>query len=84
MKRIISITTISLLTACTVPQDTPGSVYAFDDNSVTIRGAFQPGQTAAPNSTMVSQAKEVCPGATYISATPSPTDTWSFLYLFRC
>lgn len=75
------------VSACTVSQDTPGSVYEVTDNTVTIRGAYDltaSGAPAAPTAAMVAQAKAVCPSAAYMSATPSPSDDYTFLYLFRC
>lgn len=72
------------LTACDVPDDTRGSVYQFNGDTVTIRGQFQPGEIAKPTSAMVAQANEVCPGAQYLSANPTPSDTYTFLYLFKC
>lgn len=75
----------TLLSACTVADDQRGAVYEITDKTVTIRGAFSAnGQPAKPTPAMVAQAKEVCPGATYLSANPSPTDQYTFLYLFRC
>lgn len=67
-----------------VPQTTRGSVYEVTDETVTIRGQFQSGQTARPTEAMTAQAEDVCPGAKYLSANPSPTDVYTFLYLFRC
>lgn len=75
----------ALVSACTVAESQQGSVYEITDKTVTIRGAFSlNGQTAKPSAAMVAQAKAICPGATYVSANPSPTDTYTFLYLFRC
>lgn len=75
------------ISACTVSPDTEGAVYQFNGETVTIRGAYTMDGTskpATPTPAMVAQAKEICPGATYLSATPSPTDNYTFLYLFRC
>lgn len=75
------------LAACmsTVPEHGRGSVYAYNGETVTIRGGFDASKGAAkPTPEMVDQAKGVCPGAKYLSATPSPTDNYTFLYLFRC
>lgn len=75
------------LAACAVSQDTPGSVYAFNGDTVTIRGVYDmtlSGEPAAPTEAMRAQAEDVCSGAQYLSANPSPTDDYTFLYLFRC
>ena len=65
--------------------DFPGAVYQITDHTVTIRGIFDPlAGPASPNSAMRAQAEAVCPGATYISATPYPYDYYTFLYLFTC
>jgi hypothetical protein len=76
----------TVLSGCaTVAEDQRGSVYEITDKTVTIRGAFSlNGQTAKPTPAMAFQAREICPGATYLSANPSPTDNYTFLYLFRC
>jgi hypothetical protein len=72
-------------TACTVPETMEGSVYQFNGETVTIRGAFSDLQgPARPTAAMVDQARDVCPGATYLSANPTPGDVNTFLYLFRC
>ncbi len=73
-----------LLSACVVPEDTEGSVYQFNGDTVTIRGGFTAGKVAEPTAAMRAQADAVCKGATYLSANPSPTDYDTFLYLFRC
>jgi hypothetical protein len=76
---------LASLAACTVPETMRGSVYQFNGDSVTIRGAFsQDGTPARPTAAMVEQAREVCPNATYLSANPTPDDVYTFLYLFRC
>jgi len=71
----------------TIPDTKAGSVYEITDHTVTIRGAYSmdgSGRPATPTSAMVAQARDICPDAQYLSATPSPTDEWTFLYLFRC
>lgn len=83
--RYLAVVALSFSTACSIPNDMEGSVYEITDETVTIRGAFQPGTTEArPTPAMIAQARDVCPGAEYLSANPSPTDEWTFLYLFRC
>lgn len=75
------------LSACmsTIPEDGRGSVYQFNSETVTIRGGFDASRGAAkPTPQMIEQAREVCPNATYLSANPTPSDTYTFLYLFRC
>lgn len=86
MRRIAILAAIAL-GGCVVPETQEGSVYQFNGETVTIRGVYTMdlGATPAhPTAAMVAQAKAVCPGATYLSATPSPTDYDTFLYLFRC
>lgn len=87
MKLVIALASTAALAACVPAQTTQGSVYAITDQTVTIRGAFDmslsPGP-AKPTEAMVAQAREICPGAQYVSANPTPTDTYTFLYLFRC
>jgi hypothetical protein len=85
--RVLALLSVSALvvSACTVADDFEGSVYQFNGETVTIRGAYSmDGSTARPTSAMIRQAKDVCPGAEYLSATPSPTDEYTFLYLFKC
>ncbi|MEQ3625975.1 MAG: hypothetical protein ABNH26_08710 [Celeribacter sp.] len=80
--------TIATLAGCTVPEDTPGSVYEVTQHTVTIRGAYDMslGGKAHPTAAMIQQAKDICPGATYLSATPSNLHEYdyTFRYLFRC
>lgn len=73
------------LSACQVSETQQGSVQQFNGETVTIRGAYSmDGSTARPTSAMIEQARAICPGAEYLSANPSPSDTYTFLYLFRC
>jgi hypothetical protein len=84
--RILALPLIALA-ACTVSEDTRGGVYAVTDQSVTIRGVYDLSLSsgpARPTQAMIAQAQDVCPDATYLSASPSPTDDYTFLYLFRC
>jgi hypothetical protein len=86
LRRIAIMAAISL-SGCVVPETQEGSVYQFNGETVTIRGVYDmtlSGKPAAPTAAMVAQAKAVCPGATYLSANPSPSDDYTFLYLFRC
>lgn len=70
------------LSAC-ISDNQAGGVFAVTDHTVTIRGAYSLNlSTAKPTPTMVAQARAICPGAQYLSA--SPHDEWTFLYLFRC
>lgn len=76
-----------VLAACsTVTPETQGQVTAFNGDTVTVRGGFTvgDGKPAEPTPAMIAQAKEVCPGATYLSATPDPDSFDFFLYLFKC
>lgn len=77
---------LTVIAACgPIPETTRGSVYQFNGETVTIRGDFSAdGTPAKPTEAMIAQAKDVCPGATYLSATPTPDDVWTFLYLFKC
>jgi len=73
------------LAACAIPETTRGTVYQFNGDSVTIRGAFAwDGSPARPTVAMIAQARDVCPNATYLSANPTPGDQYTALYLFRC
>jgi len=73
------------LAACAMSPETPGQVYQTTDSSVTIRGPYQTGaRVVAPSAAMVRQAEAVCIHARYESATPSPADFDTYLYLFRC
>jgi len=86
MKALALLTPIALAGClATVSDDHVGVVHAFNGDTVTIRGGYPADGPARPNSMMISQAKEVCSGATYLSATatPSPDDP-TYLYLFRC
>lgn len=75
----------ALLSGCVVPEDVRGTVTQYNGDSVTIRGAFSmDGSPARPTAGMAAQAREVCPGAKYISADPASGDDYSFLYLFKC
>ncbi|MEO1108262.1 MAG: hypothetical protein AAFX90_10100 [Pseudomonadota bacterium] len=90
----VSLIALIALSACTasipVPDDTPGTVHQFNGETVTIRGAFERDrletEAATPTSAMVAQAKGVCPGAQYLSATPDSVTAYytTFLFLFRC
>lgn len=80
--------------ACSpVTEETRGSVYRVTDSSVTIIGpyakksmdhVYTPHHVAQPTAAMTAQAGEVCPNATFVSASPSTVDFDSLLYLFRC
>ena len=82
--RLILLAPIALAGCMSVPDDQEGAVYAFNGDTVTIRGGWPAEGYARPNTAMVAQAKDVCPSASYLSASPSPTDDYTFLYLFRC
>lgn len=84
MKSSALVLALAVAGCVTTEPATRGSVYAFNGDTVTIRGAYTYGQTAKPTEAMIAQAREVCPGAQYLSANPSPTDYDTFLYLFRC
>jgi ABC-type uncharacterized transport system auxiliary subunit len=87
MKLVIALASAATLAGCVLPQATQGSVYAITDQTVTIRGAFDMSLAsgpAKPTEAMIAQAREICPGARYVSANPTPSDTHTFLYLFRC
>ena len=83
-----------LLAACTnLSDETKGRVYRVTGDTVTIIGPFSmnsmdafytPYVNAKPTPAMVAQAREVCPGATFDSASPSTVDFDYLLYLFRC
>ena len=78
-----------MLSACAVSPDMQGSVYELTETTVTIRGAYDMNLgsgPASPTPAMVAQAEEQCPGAKYLSATPSNLHQYdyTFLYLFRC
>ena len=78
---------IALLAACsTVTPDTQGQVFAFNGDTVTIRGGFDPNQRPPkPTPAMAMQAQEVCPGATFLSGSPDTAEnSWAWLYVFRC
>jgi hypothetical protein len=80
--------------ACSpVTDETPGSVYRVTDSSVTIIGPYAkksmdhlytPHDVAQPTAAMTAQAREVCPNARFVSASPSTVDFDNLLYLFRC
>lgn len=73
------------LAACVVSEDTPGYVTEVGSRSVTIQGTFSTdGSIARPTSAMVAQAKEICPGARYMSAKPTVGNLDTFDYLFLC
>lgn len=86
MKRAIVLSCVALA-SCAPSQDTKGTVHQYNGETVTIRGVYDmspvPG-VAEPTDAMREQARQVCPEATYLSATPSPTDNYTFLYLFKC
>lgn len=85
MKTIpLFVSAIALAGCVTTTPATRGSIYAVTDKTVTVRGAFSQGQIAKPTEAMVAQAREICPGARYLSANPSPTDYDTFHYLFLC
>ena len=83
-----------LLCACSpITEDTPGSVYKVTESSVTLSGPFArnsmdaffaPYENAQPTEAMKAQAREICPNATFTSASPNPADFDSLLFLFRC
>lgn len=83
---------LALLPACVAPE-TPGSVVQINEKSVTIRGAgdYSPqnmGKPFSPTPAMQAQAEEICPGARFVSGTPSEVDDpfgFSYInYLFFC
>lgn len=85
--RLFIVPALLFVAACSnVTPETPGQVTAFNGDTVTVRGVFAvgDGKPAEPTATMIAQAKSVCPGATYLSATPDPGSFDFFLYLFRC
>jgi hypothetical protein len=85
VRRIVAFPAVLLLLGCVVSPETEGSVYEITDRTVTIRGAFSmDGTIARPTQAMIAQAKEICPTAKYVSANPSPSDNYTFLYLFQC
>ncbi len=87
MKTPAVIIAAALLAGCVPTPDTEGQIVSLTERTVTIRGAYDmslSGKPASPTPAMVAQAQEVCPGARYLSATPSPTDDYTFHYLFQC
>lgn len=78
-----------LLPACVPMQTTPGQVTQFNGASVTIRGAgdfslSNAGKGFKPTAEMVNQARQVCPGATFVSGIGTPDNSFTVDYLFRC
>lgn len=84
MKHTLILSAACLAACVTTEPSTKGSVYEITEKTVTIRGTFTYGQTAKPTQAMITQAKEICPSAQYVSANPTPSDYDTFLYLFRC
>lgn len=90
--RLTSLAVIATATvaACTPTQDTQGQVYEVTETMVTIRGAFDMNIAnagpAAPTEAMIAQARDICPGAQYMTAVPSNLHDYdmTFLYRFRC
>lgn len=77
------------LAACVPAPDAPGSVTAFNGETVTIRsgGDFSlanAGKGFKPTPAVIAQAQEVCPGATFASGTGVEGDAWLVDYLFIC
>ncbi len=88
MKKLLA---ILLVSACAVPEDRQGTIYEISEYTVTIRGsAGMLTGPARPTQAMQEQAREICPGAEYLSANPLSTDYGagitivSWLYMFRC
>lgn len=95
LRNISALAAALLFAASCAPlsQDTRGDIYQVKDGSVTIIGPFAtpnmdayytPYQEAQPTEAMVAQAREVCPGASFVYASPTPTDFDNLLYHFRC
>ena len=87
--RLLPLVLCVSLASCAIPTSMKGSVHELTEHTVTIRGAFDmsPGAGAArPSLAMIAQAQDLCPGAEYLSATPSNIHKYdyTFLYLFRC
>lgn len=81
----LALLALPLLAACVVPEDTPGHVKEVGARTVTIQGAFSSdGSGAHPTAAMVAQAQDICPGAKYLSASPTPGNYDTFDYLFLC
>lgn len=81
----LALLALPLLAACVVPEDTPGTVREVGARTVTIQGVFSAdGSVARPTAAMVAQAKEICPGAKYLSASPTVGNLDTFDYLFLC
>lgn len=81
----LALLALPLLAACVVPEDTPGHVKEVGSRTVTIQGAFSSdGSGARPTAAMIAQAREICPGAKYLSATATPGNYDTFDYLFLC
>ena len=84
LPKICVLLAVVTVAGCEVPEDTPGAVTQYNGSSVTIRGVFSDNKIARPTKAMVDQAKGVCPGAKYLSATPTPDSLYTFDYLFSC
>lgn len=78
------------LAACTPTQDTQGQITEITDHMVIINGPVDMNIAnagpATPTAAMIQQAREICPGAQYLTAEPSERHQydWNFDYKFRC
>jgi hypothetical protein len=84
MKYPFAVLICGLMSACSVSEETPGSVSGVVNGFVTVSGPKAVGEPATPTARMIAQAQEVCPGALYRSARPSTTDYGIYDYLFKC
>ncbi len=81
----LALLALPFLAACVVPEDTRGHVVEVGSRAVTIEGAFSSdGSGARPTAAMIAQAREICPGAKYVSASPNTGNYDTFNYLFLC
>ena len=77
------------LAACVPAQDTPGTVTAINDKSVTIRGVADfslanAGNGFKPTAAMVAQANDICKGARFVSGVGTPDGNYTADFLFVC